>query len=139
MASIECLAKQWLGAKEKKAEIDRYIQRIEREILDSKEATELLRPIHNEGGEKTKDGITVAISRTHVWDQAQIDELLEAKPQSEWPSFVSQHTSYKVDMRSFQTYAMNHPKDAGKWHDAHSIKLGDPKVKTIKAENIKEA
>jgi hypothetical protein len=34
---------------------------------------------------------------------------------------------------------MNHPKDSGKWHDAHSIKLGDPKVKTIKAENIKEA
>ena len=92
-----------------------------------------------EGGEKTKDGITVAISRTHIWDQPRIDELLEDTPRSEWPSFVSQHTSYKIDMRSFQTYAMNHPKDSGKWHDAHSIKLGDPKVKTIKAENIKEA
>jgi hypothetical protein len=39
-------------------------------------------------------------------------------------------------MRSFKDYALAHPELASKWHDAHSIKLGDPKVKTINAEKL---
>ena len=90
MASTKCLALQLLGAKEKKAEIERQIKALEIKLLDTKEVGTILTPIHNSGGDRTEKGITVGKSREHIWDQSMIDELLEATPQSEWPSFVTQ-------------------------------------------------
>jgi len=136
MQSMKCLAMQLLGAKQKKEDIDRLIKKLERDLLETKEASAILAPIHNEGGERTDSGITVAINRTHVWDQAKIDEVLEGTPKKSWPAFVKQETSYKIDMRQFTSFAMANPADATKWHDAHSIKFGDPKVKTINAEKL---
>jgi len=104
--------------------------------LDTKEASAMLAPIHNEGGERTVRGITVEMKRDHIWDQAILDEVVESIPKQEWPSFITQQTTYKVDMRSFKDYALAHPELASKWHDAHSIKLGDPRVKSINAEKL---
>lgn len=138
MANIESLALQLLGAKGKKAEIERRIKMLERELLDSKEISAMLTPIHNEGGERTDGAYTVEIPRTHVWDQIKIDEILEDIPRADWPSFVNQTITYKVDMRKFKDYVVSHPQDADPWHDAHFIKLGDPKIKNINAEKLKE-
>jgi len=136
MTSMKCLALQLAGAKSKKGEIEKTIRKLNRELLDTKEVSAILAPIHNEGGERTDSGITVEIKRDHIWDQVILDEVVESIPKQEWPSFITQQTTYKVDMRAFKDYALAHPAKAKKWHDAHSIKLGDPKVKTINAEKL---
>jgi hypothetical protein len=125
-----------VGAKSKKAEIEKTIRKLNRELLDTKEVSAILAPIHNEGGERTDSGITVEIKRDHIWDQVILDEVSEAIPKQDWPSFLTQQTTYKIDMRAFKEYALAHPELASKWHDAHSIKLGDPKVKAINAEKL---
>ena len=136
MTSMKCLALQLAGAKSKKGEIEKTIKKLNRELLDTKEVSAILAPIHNEGGERTDSGITVEIKRDHIWDQVILDEVVESIPKQEWPSFITQQTTYKVDMRAFKDYALAHPELASKWHDAHSIRLGDPKVKTINAEKL---
>ena len=136
MTSMKCLAMQLAGAKSKKGEIEKTIRKLNRELLDTEEVSAILAPIHNEGGERTDSGITVEIKRDHIWDQVILDEVVESIPKQDWPSFITQQTTYKVDMRSFKDYALAHPAEAKKWHDAHSIKLGDPKVKTINAEKL---
>ena len=136
MTSMKCLALQLVAAKSKKGEIEKTIRKLNRELLDTKEVSAILAPIHNEGGERTDSGITVEIKRDHIWDQVILDEVVESIPKQDWPSFLTQQTTYKVDMRSFKDYALAHPAEAKKWHDAHSIKLGDPKVKTINAEKL---
>ena len=133
---MKCLAMQLAGAKSKKGEIEKTIRKLNRELLDTKEVSAILAPIHNEGGERTDSGITVEIKRDHIWDQVILDEVVESIPKQEWPSFITQQTTYKVDMRSFKDYALAHPELASKWHDAHSIKLGDPRVKSINAEKL---
>jgi len=136
MTSMKCLALQLVAAKSKKGEIEKTIRKLNRELLDTKEVSAILAPIHNEGGERTDSGITVEIKRDHIWDQVILDEVVESISKQDWPSFITQQTTYKVDMRSFKDYALAHPAEAKKWHDAHSIKLGDPKVKTINAEKL---
>ena len=136
MTSMKCLALQLVAAKSKKGEIEKTIRKLNRELLDTEEVSAILAPIHNEGGERTDSGITVEIKRDHIWDQVILDEVVESIPKQDWPSFITQQTTYKVDMRSFKDYALAHPAEAKKWHDAHSIKLGDPKVKTINAEKL---
>ena len=136
MTSMKCLALQLVGAKSKKGEIEKTIRKLNRELLDTKEVSAILAPIHNEGGERTDSGITVEIKRDHIWDQVILDEVVESIPKQDWPSFLTQQTTYKVDMRAFKDYALAHPELASKWHDAHSIKLGDPKVKAINAEKL---
>ena len=133
---MKCLALQLVAAKSKKGEIEKTIRKLNRELLDTKEVSAILAPIHNEGGERTDSGITVEIKRDHIWDQVILDEVVESIPKQDWPSFLTQQTTYKVDMRAFKDYALAHPELASKWHDAHSIKLGDPKVKTINAEKL---
>ena len=138
MQDAKCLAQQIVGAKNKKAELDKLIKKLERDLLDTQLVSALLTTIHNEGGERTDGAYTVEIPRTHVWDQSMVDEILEALPPSDWPSFVTQQTTYKIDMRKFKDFAVNHPSEAGPWHDAHSIKLGDSKIKKIDADKLEE-
>ena len=135
---MKCLAMQLAGAKSKKGEIEKTIRKLNRELLDTKEVSAILAPIHNEGGERTDSGITVEIKRDHIWDQVILDEVVESIPKQDWPSFLTQQTTYKVDMRSFKDYALAHPELASKWHDAHSIKLADPRVKSINVEKLQE-
>ena len=138
MQDANCLARQIVGARNKKAELDKHIKKLERDLLDTQLVSALLTTIHNDGGETTDGPYTVEIPRTHIWDQSMVDAILEAIPQSDWPSFVTQQTIYKIDMRKFKDYAVNHPSEAGPWHAAHSIKLGDSKIKKIDAEKLKE-
>ena len=135
---MKCLAMQLAGAKSKKGEIEKTIRKLNRELLDTEEVSAILAPIHNEGGERTDSGITVEIKRDHIWDQVILDEVVESIPKQDWPSFITQQTTYKVDMRSFKDYALAHPAEAKKWHDAHSIKLADPRVKSINVEKLQE-
>lgn len=138
MQNAKCLAHQIVGAKNKKAELDKHIKKLERDLLDTQLVSALLATIHNEGGETTDGPYTVEIPKTHIWDQAMVDEILEAMPKSDWPSFVTQQITYKIDMRKFKDYAVNHPSEAGPWHAAHSIKLGDSKIKKINADKLEE-
>jgi len=138
MQDAKCLAQQIVGAKNKKAELDKQIKKLERDLLDTKLVSALLATIHNEGGETTDGPYTVEIPRTHIWDQSMVDEILEGMPPSEWPSFVTQQTIYKIDMRKFKDFAVSHPSEAGRWHAAHSIKLGESKIKKINADKLKE-
>jgi len=146
MTSMKCLALQLVAAKSKKGEIEKTIRKLNRELLDTEEVSAILAPIHNEGGERTDSGITVEIKRDHIWDQVILDEVVESimkdrppsAPKQDWPSFLTQQTTYKVDMRSFKDYALAHPELASKWHDAHSIKLADPRVKSINVEKLQE-
>jgi len=135
---MKCLALQLHGAKEKKKELEQYIKKCERDLLDHKEVRGLLLPLNNEGGERTQNGITVEIKRDHVWDQSMLDELLESTPQKEWPSFVTQEIKYKVDMRAFTAWAMAHPTDAAGYHACHSIKLGTERVKSIDPDKLNQ-
>jgi len=135
---IKSLALQLHGAKQKKQEIERHIKSVERKLLDQKEVSQLLLPLNNEGGERTQDGITVEIKREHVWDQGMLDEVLESMPRESWPSFVTQVTNYKVDMRGFTAWAMAHPDEAGRWHACHSIKLGNERVKAIDPDKLNQ-
>ena len=135
---MKCLALQLHGAKEKKKELEQYIKKCERDLLDHKEVRGLLLPLNNEGGERTQNGITVEIKRDHVWDQFLLDELLESMPRESWPSFVAQVTNYKVDMRGFTAWAMAHPDEAGRWHACHSIKLGKERVKSIDPDKLNQ-
>jgi len=54
---MKCLALQLHGAKEKKKELEQYIKKCERDLLDHKEVRGLLLPLNNEGGERTQNGI----------------------------------------------------------------------------------
>ena len=135
---IKNLALQLHGAKQKKQEIERHIKSVERELLDHKEVRGLLLPLNNEGGERTQNGITVEIKRDHVWDQEMLDEVLESMPRESRPSFVTQVTNYKVDMRKFSAWAMAHPDEAGRLHACHSIKLGNERVKSIDPEKLNQ-
>ena len=135
MQDAKCLAQQIVGAKNKKAELDKLIKKLER---DTKLVSDLLTTIHNKGGETTDGPYTVEIPKTHIWDQSIVDEILEGMPPSEWPSFVTQQTTYKINMSKFRDWAINHPNEAGRWHAAHSIKLGESKIKKINADKLKE-
>ena len=138
MQDAKGLARQIVGAKNKKSELDKHIKKLERDLLDTQLVSALLTTINNEGGETTDGPYTVEIPKTHIWDQVMVDEILEAMPPSDWPSFVTQQTTYKIDMRKFKDYAVNHPSEAGPWHAAHSIKLGDSKIKKINADKLEE-
>ena len=138
MQDANCLARQIVGARNKKAELDKHIKKLERDLLDTQLVSALLATIHNQGGETTDGPYTVEIPRTHIWDQSMVDKILEGMPPSEWPSFVTQETTYKINMSKFKDYAVNHPSEAGRWHAAHSIKLGESKIKKINADKLKE-
>jgi len=119
-------------AKNQKAEIDVNIKKLQRELLDTKEAKENILPIRNSGGERTVGRVTFEIKRDYVWDEKRIKEILAAA--IEPPPFVTMKLEYKIDMRKFKDWAMEHPEQAGPWHSAMAIKYGDPRVKSIKEE-----
>ena len=95
MQDAKCLARQIVGAKNKKAELDKHIKKLERDLLDTQLVSALLPTIHNEGGETTDGPYTVEIPKTHIWDQSMVDAILEAIPQSDWPSLLPSRPSTK--------------------------------------------
>ena len=117
-------------AKEARDVIDVNIKRLQRKLLDTKEAQENILPIRNSGGERTVDRVTFEIKRNYVWDEERIDEILKAADKV--PPFVSHE--YKIDMRKFKDWAVENPEQASTWHSAMAIKYGDPRVKSIKEE-----
>ena len=141
MNDAKCLAMQWIAAKKSREELNRHIKKVERDLLDTPEISNLKLLLSNEGGQKTHDGITIESKRDHLWDQARLAQILAELPQEQRPEFITESTTYKVDYRAFQSYAMGNPSDAlvQALHGAHSIKLGDSKIKSINQNTIKEA
>jgi len=141
MTDIKCLAYQYLGAKQKQKELGTYLKKIERDLLDTQEISDLKLLLSNEGGQKTFQGITIESKRDHVWDQERLAKVLSDTPKDHWPDFVTETTTYKVDYRAFQAFAMSNPGDpmVEALHSSHSIKLGDHKIKEINQEKLKEA
>ena len=115
MNDAKCLAMQWIAAKKSREEINRHIKKVEQQLLE--------------------------IKRDHVWDQERLTHILSELPEDNRPGFITETTTYKVDYRAFQSYAMGNPSDAlvQALHGAHSIKLGDSKIKSINQNTIKEA
>ena len=141
MTDIKCLAYQLIAAKKSKEDITKQIKKVEQQLLDTEEISNLKLLLSNEGGQKTHQGITVESKRDHVWDQERLKKVLSDTPQDHWPDFVTETTTYKVDYRAFQAFAMSNPGDpmVEALHSAHSIKLGDHKIKEINQEKLKEA
>ena len=141
MNDAKCLAMQWIAAKKSREEINRHIKKVEQQLLEIPEITDLKLLLSNEGGQKTHDGITIERKRDHVWDQERLTHILTELPPENRPEFITETTTYKVDYRAFQSYAMGNPSDAlvQALHGAHSIKLGDSKIKSINQNTIKEA
>ena len=141
MNDAKCLAMQWIAAKKSREEINRHIKKVERDLLETPEISNLKLLLSNEGGQKTHNGITIESKRDHVWDQERLYQILSELPEEQRPEFITETTSYKVDYRAFQTYAMGNPSDpmVQALHGAHSIKLGDSKIKSINEEKLKEA
>ena len=141
MNDAKCLAMQWIAAKKSREELNRHIKKVERDLLETPEITDLKLLLSNEGGQKTHDGITIESKRDHVWDQARLAQILTELPPENRPEFITETTTFKVDYRAFQTYAMGNPSDpmVQALHGAHSIKLGDSKIKTINEEKLEEA
>ena len=135
------MAYQLIAAKKSKEDITKQIKKVEQQLLDTEEISNLKLLLSNEGGQKTHQGITVESKRDHVWDQARLKKVLSDTPQDHWPDFVTETTTYKVDYRAFQAFAMSNPGDpmVEALHSAHSIKLGDHKIKEINQEKLKEA
>tara|TARA_R100001082_G_scaffold55742_1_gene30720 strand:- start:808 stop:1236 length:429 start_codon:yes stop_codon:yes gene_type:complete len=141
MSNYRCLAYQYISAKQKQKELGTYIKKIEQDLLDTKEVSDLKLLLSNEGGQQTNHGITIESKRDHVWDQDRLEKVLSDTPQDDWPDCVTVNTSYKVNYRAFQAFAMANPGDpmVEALHSAHSIKLGDHKIKEINQEKLKEA
>ena len=141
MNDAKCLAMQWIAAKKSREELNRHIKKVERDLLETPEITDLKLLLSNEGGQKTHDGITIESKRDHVWDQERLTHILSELPQEHRPDFITETTTYKVDYRAFQSYAMGNPSDAlvQALHGAHSIKLGDSKIKSINQKKLEEA
>ena len=141
MSNFKCLAYQLIAAKKSKEDITKQIKKVEQQLLDTEEISNLKLLLSNEGGQKTHQGITVESKRDHVWNQERLAEVLSDTPQDHWPDFVTENTTYKVDYRAFQAFAMSNPGDpmVEALHSAHSIKLGDHKIKEINQEKLKEA
>ncbi len=141
MSDFKCLAYQYLGAKQKQKELGTHLKKVERDLLDTQEISDLKLLLSNEGGQKTFQGITIESKRDHVWDQERLAKVLSDTPKDHWPDFVTETTTYKVDYRAFQAFAMSNPGDpmVEALHSAHSIKLGDHKIKEINQEKLKEA
>ena len=141
MSDFKSLAYQYLGAKLKQKELGTHLKKVERDLLDTQEISNLKLLLSNEGGQKTYQGITIESKRDHVWDQQRLAKVLSDTPQDHWPDFVTETTNYKVDYRAFQAFAMSNPGDpmVEALHSAHSIKLGDHKIKEINQEKLKEA
>ena len=119
-------------AKESRDVIDVNIKKLQRKLLNTKEAQENILPIRNSGGERTVGRVTFEIKRNYVWDQDRISELVVAA--DELPPFVTMKLEYKIDMRKFKDWAVENPEQANPWHSAMAIKYGDPRVKSIKEE-----
>ena len=119
-------------AKEARDVIDVNIKKLQRKLLDTKEAQENILPIRNSGGERTVGRVTFEIKRNYVWDQDRISELVVAA--DELPPFVTMKLEYKIDMRKFKDWAEKNPEQANPWNSAMAIKYGDPRVKSIKEE-----
>ena len=69
MSNFKCLAYQLIAAKKSKEDITKQIKKVEQQLLDTEEISNLKLLLSNEGGQKTHQGITVESKRDHVWDQ----------------------------------------------------------------------
>lgn len=130
----DLLVVQLRSALQKKSEIEKHISVVKRDLLDTPEIRKQIIPLHNEGGEKTLDGITVEIPKKHLWDQSILAEILNEVPQGNWPSFVDRLTTYKIDMRSFTKAAVSNPATTMPFNRAHKIELGKAKISKVKEE-----
>ena len=111
------------------------IDKLKRQILETKEAQDGIAPIRNEGGQRKMDNLTLEIKRTHRWDQDALhtfyyqqadDTLLLSSPEA--PSTKSINESISLGPRS-------NPAENLKIGSALSVELGKPSIKSV---HIKE-
>ena len=127
-------------AKDKKAELDKQIKKLQREVLESKEAQSAVLPLSNQGGERTVQGVTFEIKRSYEWDSDLIGDALSillCDPEDEHPlPFLTSELKFKVDMRKYKDWAAMNPKEALIFSPALATKLGNPTVKKINLDKL---
>lgn len=111
------------------------IDKLKRQILETKEAQDGIAPIRNEGGQRKMDNLTLEIKRTHRWDQDALHTFYYQQADDTLPSFITRSTVYKVDQRKYQSWAAQNPAENLKIGSALSVELGKPSIKSV---HIKE-
>tara|TARA_R110000744_G_scaffold280808_1_gene392875 strand:+ start:126 stop:581 length:456 start_codon:yes stop_codon:yes gene_type:complete len=135
---IESLVSQLSEAEKSKVVIEDTIASLKNKILQTKHASTYLNPLSNTGGSKTSDGLTYSIPKKVEWDQADLDLILESIPRADWPPFVTQLTSYKVDNSAWKSWAIENPTMAFKFNRARSVAFGKKTVARSKSKTNKE-
>ena len=111
------------------------IKKIKRQILETKEAQDIIAPIRNEGGQRKADNLTLEIKRTYNWDQDALHTFYYQQADDTLPSFITRSTVYKVDQRKYDSWSTQNPSEALRIGSALSVKLGEPSIKSV---HIKE-
>ena len=93
MSDFKSFEYQYLGSKLKQKELGTHLKKVERDLLDTREISDLKLLLSNEGGQKTYQGITIESKRDHVWDQERLAKVLSDTPQDHWPDFVTVNTT----------------------------------------------
>jgi len=130
-----------VAAKGQKEKLDKEIKKLQREVLESKEAQSAVLPLSNQGGERTVQGVTYEIKRSYDWDSDLIGDalaILFADPDDEHPlPFLTSEYKFKVDMRKYKDWATMNPKEALVFANCLTTKLGEPTVKKIDLGKLK--
>ena len=71
------------------------IDKLKRQILETKEAQDGIAPIRNEGGQRKVDNLTLEIKRTHRWDQDALHTFYYQQADDTLPSFITRSTATK--------------------------------------------
>ena len=98
------------------------IDKLKRQILETKEAQDGIAPIRNEGGQRKMDNLTLEIKRTHRWDQDALHTFYYQQADDTLPSFITRSTVYKVDQQ-YQSWARR-IRGESKIGSALSVELG---------------
>ena len=111
------------------------INKLTRQILETKEAQDGIAPIRNEGGQRKMDNLTLEIKRTYNWDQDALHTFFYQQADDTLPSFLTRSTVYKVDQRKYDSWSTQNPSEAQRNGSALSVEFGKPSIKSV---HIKE-
>ena len=129
------LVRQYDTAKKEIARLQQQAKKLQGQILDTKEAREIILPLTNEGGQRTESGVTFEIKRKYHWDQDHLHTLWYQQPDENLPSFLTRQTVYTVNMKQYKEWMIANPSEASRVGAALSTELADPSIKSI---NLKE-
>ena len=129
------LVREYDTVKKEIEKLQKQAKKLQGQILDTKEAREILLPLSNQGGQSTESGVTFEIKRKHHWDQDHLHTLWYQHADENLPSFLARQTVYKVNMKQQKEWMIANPSEAFRIGNALLTELTEPSIKSI---NLKE-